>query len=47
MFALSLLVVAFNGLDRFMAQLEEDGTNLTHLIASLNVTDMYQLQDIL
>ena len=47
MFTVSLLVVAFNGLDRFIAQLEEDGMNLTHLIAGFNVTDIYQLQDIL
>ena len=47
MLVISLLVMVVNGLDRLMAQLEEDGTNLTDVLTSFNVTDMYELQDVL
>ena len=40
-----VILLALNGMDRFMAQLEEGGTNLTALLSSYNVTDAYQLQD--
>ena len=40
-------VIGMNGLDRFIAQIEESGHNLTHVLDTFNVTDLYDLQDIM
>lgn len=47
MLVIFVLHVAMNSLDRFMSQVAENQTNVTHLLTILNVTDIHEIQDIL